>query len=142
MPDGSRGFRVIRYADAQRQGVDWNEVMSRGHTIHGLVEFDVTETRKAVHRYRRRARRPLSFTSVMVASFARAVAADTSVQAYRKGSGQLVLFDDVDCTVLVEHEMDGMLVPIHVQLVPHQVDGQLYVAAHVTQRDEPHPADA
>jgi len=112
MPEELRGFRTIPYAAAQRQGVDWNEVMSRGHTIHGLVEFDVTETRRAVHRERRRLGAPLSFTAVMVASFARAVAADTSVQAYRQGGGKLVLFDDVDCTVLVEHEMDGMLVPM------------------------------
>jgi len=111
MPDGPT-YRTLPYPLAQRQAVDWNEIMRGGHTIHGLVEFDVTETRKAVHRERRSLGRPLSFTSVMVASFARAVAADTSVQAYRKGRGQIVAFDDVDVAVLVEHRIDGAHVPI------------------------------
>ncbi len=140
MPETSPGYRTLPYAAAQRQGVDWNELMSRGHTIHGLVEFDVTETRRAVHRERRRLGRPLSFTAVMVASFARAVAADTSVQAFRKGSGKLILFDDVDCTVLVEHEMDGMLVPMpHIvrnahRKTPAEIEDEIRAA-----RSEAHP---
>jgi hypothetical protein len=30
---------------------------------------------------------------------------------------------------------DGTLVPIAVRLVPHQYDGRLYVAAHLTERE-------
>jgi pyruvate/2-oxoglutarate dehydrogenase complex dihydrolipoamide acyltransferase (E2) component len=113
MPDrGGLGYRTLPYADAQRQGVDWNEIMSHGHTIHGLVEFDVTDARRAVHAARRTSGRPLSFTSLMVATFARSIAADPSVQAFRKGGGRLVVFDDVDVAVLVEHELDGSDVPI------------------------------
>ena len=65
-------------------------------------------------------------------------------QAYRRGYQAEPSNREMDPGLEPELErpMDGMLVPIHVQLVPHQVDGQLYVAAHVTQRDEPHPADA
>ncbi len=107
-----RGFRTLPYVAAQRQGVDWNEVMSRTHAIHGLVELDVTATRKAIHERRRASGKPLSFTSVIVASFARAIAADPSVQAFRKGRGRVVVFEDVDMTVLVEHELDGELVPV------------------------------
>jgi hypothetical protein len=31
--------------------------------------------------------------------------------------------------------MDGTLVPIAAQLVPIEVDGHLYVAAHITERE-------
>jgi 2-oxoacid dehydrogenases acyltransferase (catalytic domain) len=105
-------FRTVPYPDAQRQGVDWSEIMRRGHTIHGLVELDVTEARKAIHQHRKAAGRPLSFTSLMVASFARSIAADPSVQAFRKGRRKLVVFADVDVTVLVEHELEGSEIPI------------------------------
>lgn len=112
-PAPSRGrYRTMAYPAAQRQAVDWNEIMSRGHTIHGLVEFDVTEARRAVHAARRSSGRPLSFTALMVASFARAVAVDPTVQAYRKGGGRLVVFEDVDVAVLVEHELEGSGVPV------------------------------
>lgn len=113
LPKGAPGrYRTLPYAAAQRQGVDWSEIMRRGHTIHGLVELDVTVTRQAIHRRRRKSGEPLSFTALMVASFARAIAADPSVQAFRKGRGKLVVFEDVDVAILVEHELDGSDVPI------------------------------
>jgi pyruvate/2-oxoglutarate dehydrogenase complex dihydrolipoamide acyltransferase (E2) component len=86
--------------------------MMRKHTIHGLLEFDVTETRRAIHRHRRASGEPLSFTALMVASFAHAIGHDTSVLAYRKGKGRVVVFDDVDVAVLVEHILEGERIPI------------------------------
>jgi pyruvate/2-oxoglutarate dehydrogenase complex dihydrolipoamide acyltransferase (E2) component len=96
--------------------VDWSEIMRRGHTIHGLLEADVTETRRAIHRARRQSGEPLSLTALIVATYARAIAADPSVQAFRKGHNRLVVFDDVDVTVLVEHVLNGERIP-----VPHIV---------------------
>jgi pyruvate/2-oxoglutarate dehydrogenase complex dihydrolipoamide acyltransferase (E2) component len=135
MPEAAPGaFRTVPYPAAQRQGVDWSEIMRRGHTIHGMVELDVTETRKAIHAARRTTGKPLSFTSLMIASFARAIATDPSVQAFRKGGGQVVIFDDVDVAVLVEHELDGSDIPIpHIireanRKLPSEVDREIAAA--------------
>lgn len=108
--------KVVPFPVLQHQGVDWAAIMSRQHTIHGLLEFDVTETRRAIHRWRRESGQPLSFTALLVASFAHAVGEDPSMQAYRKGKSRVVVFDDVDVAVLVEHVVDGERVP-----VPHIV---------------------
>ena len=113
---GGPGYRVVPYASAQHVAVDWNAVMSRQHTIHGLLELDVTETRRAIHRHRRMSGQHLSFTALMVASFAHAIGQDPTLQAYRKGKGQVVVFDDVDVAVLVEQTIEGERVP-----VPHIV---------------------
>ena len=61
-------------------------------------------------------------------------------QAYRRGYQAEPNNREMDPGLEPEAErpMDGMLVPIHVQLVPHQIDGHLYVAAHVTAEGEPH----
>jgi len=112
----SMGYRVIPYPDEQHQGVDWAAIMRRQHTIHGLLELDVTETRRAIHRHRRASGEPLSFTALIVTSFAHAIGADPSVQAYRKGKRRVVVFDDVDVAVLVEHVIKGERIP-----VPHIV---------------------
>jgi pyruvate/2-oxoglutarate dehydrogenase complex dihydrolipoamide acyltransferase (E2) component len=115
-PKPAPAYRTLPYPYAQRQAVDWSELMSRQHTIHGLVEVDVTETRRAIHRWRRSTGQPLSFTALVVASFAAAVGAEPSVQAVRKGRGRVVVFEDVDVAVLVEHVLAGSRVPI-----PHVV---------------------
>lgn len=116
MTDLEKGYRTLPYPDLQHQMVDWNEIMCRQHTAHGLLEADITGARRAIHRVRRASGEPLSLTSLIVASFARAVAKDPRVQAYRKGRSRLIVFDDVDVAVLVEHVVDGERIP-----VPHIV---------------------
>jgi pyruvate/2-oxoglutarate dehydrogenase complex dihydrolipoamide acyltransferase (E2) component len=126
--------RTIPYLDDQHQAVDWASIMVRQHTIHSLIEFDVTATRTAIHRFRRSVREPLSFTALMVASFARAVGDDPRLQAYRKGKRRIVLFDDVDVAVLVEHSVAGERVPIpHIirnanRKSPSEVDREIRAA--------------
>jgi hypothetical protein len=106
------GHRILAFPDAQNQGVDWAALMVRRHTIHGLVDVDVTEARRAVHDWRRTSGEPLSFTSFVVASFAHAVGEVPSVQAVRKGRRRTIEFDDVDVAVLVEHVVEGGRVPM------------------------------
>lgn len=128
------GYRDLPFPDAQRQGVDWHSIMTSRNTIHGLVELDITETRKAIHRYRRAAGEPLSFTALIVASFAHVVGADPSVQALRRGRNRVVVFDDVDVTVLVEQVLDGERIPIpHIvraanRKTPSEVDREIRAA--------------
>jgi pyruvate/2-oxoglutarate dehydrogenase complex dihydrolipoamide acyltransferase (E2) component len=128
------GYRDLPFPDAQRQGVDWHSIMTSRNTIHGLVELDITETRKAIHRYRRAAGEPLSFTALIVASFAHVVGVDPSVQALRRGRNRVVVFDDVDVTVLVEQVLDGERIPIpHIvraanRKTPSEVDREIRAA--------------
>jgi pyruvate/2-oxoglutarate dehydrogenase complex dihydrolipoamide acyltransferase (E2) component len=131
VPEEKPGYRVLPYPEAWHQGVDWNEIMCRQHTIHGLVEVDVTEARKAIHRYRASSGGPLSFTALVVASFAHAIGADPMVQAYRQGKRRMVLFRDVDVTVMVEHVLQGERVPIpHIvraanRKTPAEIDAEI-----------------
>ena len=108
--------RTLSYRPIQHQAVDWAAIMKRQHTIHGMIELDVTETRRAIHRQRRSTGEPLSFTALLVTSFAHVIGKDTSLQAYRKGKYRVVEFADVDVAVLVEHILNGERVP-----VPHIV---------------------
>lgn len=113
---GPAPHRTLPYPPVQHQAVDWSSIMKRQHTIHGMIELDVTETRRALHRRRRASGEPLSFTALLVTSFAHVIGEDTSLQAYRKGKSRVVEFEDVDVAVLVEHILDGHRVP-----VPHIV---------------------
>lgn len=111
-----RGYRTVPFAPSQRQSLDWLALMHRQHTVHALIEVDVTEARRRIRARRAASGEGLSFTAFVVGAFARAVAEDPRVHAYRKGSRRLVLFDDVDVTVLVESDLEGDRIP-----VPHIV---------------------
>ncbi len=110
------GFQVVRVARDQSQIGDWLDVAARRHTMHALLELDVTDARRAIREHRAETGQPLSFTAFVVACLARAIDEDKTMHAHRKGKRELVLFDDVDVTVVVERTVDGAKIP-----VPHIV---------------------
>jgi pyruvate/2-oxoglutarate dehydrogenase complex dihydrolipoamide acyltransferase (E2) component len=114
--DPTPGYQVVPLPMAVRQIGDWLDVAARRHTMHGLLELDITDARGAIREERRRTGEPLSFTAFLIACLARAIDQEKVMHAHRKGKDRLVLFDDVDVAVAVEQTVDGVRVP-----VPHIV---------------------
>jgi len=85
--------------------------VQRKHMMHGLVEMDITKAHQYMREYKARTGDSLSLTAFIVTCLARAVDENKSVQAYRKGKNQLVLFEDVDVTVQVERKVIGQNKP-------------------------------
>ncbi len=110
------GYQTLRFPRSQDQIIDWLDIAARRHTMHALVEVDVTDARRAIRERRARTGEPLSFTAFVGACFARAIDEDKRMHAHRKGRRALVLFDEVDVTVGVERALDGEAIP-----VPHIV---------------------
>ena len=103
----ARGVRVEPFPRARRLMADYLAVARRKHLVHALVEVDVTLPRRRIGEHRVLTGERLSFTAFVIACLAAAVHEDRSVQAYRQGRRRLVLFDDVDVCVLVEHDVEG-----------------------------------
>jgi pyruvate/2-oxoglutarate dehydrogenase complex dihydrolipoamide acyltransferase (E2) component len=72
--------------------------------MYGLLEVDVTVAKQIIAAHQARTGERLSFTGFLVYCLARAVDENKEVQAYLKGHGQLLMFDDVNVGVMVEHE--------------------------------------
>lgn len=82
--------------------------------IHGLIAVDVTRARTILREHTARTGESLSFTAFLTACLGKAVDEHKAVQAMRKGRKRLVIFDDVDVWIPVEHDVSG-----HKVLVPH-----------------------
>jgi pyruvate/2-oxoglutarate dehydrogenase complex dihydrolipoamide acyltransferase (E2) component len=95
---------------------DWLASAARRRTMHALLELDITDARRVIRERRAETDQPLSFTAYVVACLAHAIDEDKTMHAHRKGSRKLVLFDDVDVTVVVERTVEGARIP-----VPHIV---------------------
>lgn len=72
------------------------------HHIPILLEIDVTAARAAIHDHRAKTGQRISFTGWIVKCLAQAVSEHKFVHALRWSKRRLVLFDDVDVTVIVE----------------------------------------
>jgi len=75
--------------------------------MYGLLEVDVTVPRQFIAEHKARTGESLSFTGFLVHCLARAVAENKEVQAYLKGRKQIVMFDDVNVGLMVEHDDGG-----------------------------------
>jgi pyruvate/2-oxoglutarate dehydrogenase complex dihydrolipoamide acyltransferase (E2) component len=81
--------------------------------IHGLLEVDVSRARAHLRDQKAKTGEALSFTAFLIACLAQAVEEHKAVQAYRKGSKHLILFDEVDVYTPIERDVAG-----HSQLIP------------------------
>jgi len=80
--------------------------------IHGLLEVDVTKAREFLQDHKANTGEPLSFTAFIITCLAKAVDENKSLQACRKGSKHLLVFDDVDVATPIEREMAGQKQPM------------------------------
>jgi len=98
-------YQVVPYPKIRR----WMAAMFRSvqhkPMIHGLLEVDVTRARAHLKEHKATTGESLSFTAFLIACLGKAVDEHKAVQAYRKGSKRLVLFDEVDVYTPIEHDM-------------------------------------
>ena len=92
--------------------IDIGRLAARKHYVQALLEIDVTKARTRIRGIKRAPGAKISFTSWFIACVGRALAEHGQVHALRKGRAGLVLFDDVDLSLLVEKEVDGVPVPL------------------------------
>jgi pyruvate/2-oxoglutarate dehydrogenase complex dihydrolipoamide acyltransferase (E2) component len=77
------------------------------HHIPILLEVDVTAARAEIHAQKAKTGSGISFTGWIVKCLAQAVSEHKYVHALRKGKRQLVAFDDVDVTLIIERVADA-----------------------------------
>ncbi len=87
--------------------VDGGKMGLQKHTVHGLVEFDITKAREAIRQHRSQTGQALSFSAFFLVCLGKAIELDKQMHAYRNWRNQLILFDDVDVNMLFEVEVDG-----------------------------------
>jgi pyruvate/2-oxoglutarate dehydrogenase complex dihydrolipoamide acyltransferase (E2) component len=82
--------------------IDTLHLGHRKHTIHALIEADVTTARRILAEHKARTGEALSFTAFLLGCLGQAVDRDRTMHAVRNWRHQLVLFDEVDVTTMFE----------------------------------------
>jgi pyruvate/2-oxoglutarate dehydrogenase complex dihydrolipoamide acyltransferase (E2) component len=77
-----------------------------------LLEIDVTAARAAIHHHKAETGQGISFTGWIVKCIAHAVSEHKYVHALRQGKRELVVFDDVDVTIIIERTVAGEKLPM------------------------------
>jgi pyruvate/2-oxoglutarate dehydrogenase complex dihydrolipoamide acyltransferase (E2) component len=105
-------YETVPFPTTQREMVELLRFAAHKHIIHALTEVDVTTPRRVIQEQKARGTEPLSFTAFIAACLGKAVDENKAVQARRKGGNQLVLFQDVDISIMVEREVKEQKFPL------------------------------
>ncbi len=100
-------YQVVLYPKMRRlEALAYRSVQYKP-MMHGLLEVDVTQARASLREHKATTGESLSFTAFLIACLAKAVDEHKAVQAYRKGSKHLILFEDVDVYTPIERDVAG-----------------------------------
>jgi len=83
----------------------------RRHHVSALLELDVSRGREKIRKLKA-AGAEISFTAWLIALIARALKAYPEATAYRYGKRRLMVFENINISVVVEKELDGRRVPV------------------------------
>lgn len=95
-------YQVVNLSAERRGMAAFQELKASRHNMYALLQVDVAFARKFIEDYKSNTGEQLSFTGYLVSCLAHAVDEDKTVQSYRKGSKQLIMFDDVDVGFMLE----------------------------------------
>ncbi|MCB8978996.1 MAG: 2-oxo acid dehydrogenase subunit E2 [Ardenticatenaceae bacterium] len=107
MKQKQAGQTVLPYPRSRQLMADGGRMGLRKHTVHGLVEFDITLARESIRQHKAETGETLSFSAFILACLGKALDADKQMHGYRSWRNQLILFDDVDVNMLFEVEVNG-----------------------------------
>lgn len=81
------------------------------HHVSAILEFDVTETRKKLQAQRRTGI-DISFNGWLINTISMIVVKHKEAAAYLYNKKKLIVFDNVNVSILIEKKIDGKIVPI------------------------------
>jgi pyruvate/2-oxoglutarate dehydrogenase complex dihydrolipoamide acyltransferase (E2) component len=108
----NNNYEIIPFPKLRRSALDAGYLGKKRHTIHGLVEFDVSKARHLIRDEEARSGVKLSFSAFVINCLGKAVTSNRHVHAYRNWRNQLIIFDDVNVNIMIEVTIDDQRVPM------------------------------
>lgn len=109
-------YEALPFPMERQVTVQGGRLAARKHTIHALIEVDVTHPRRMIREHKMRTGEALSFTAFVIACLAAAIDQNKRMHAYRDWRNRLIVFDEVDVNTMVEAEAGGRK-----RVIPHWV---------------------
>ncbi len=131
-------FDILPFPRSRELLIDGFRMARTRNIVHGFLEVDVTVPRGILKRTPGSDGRPLSFTGFVIASFARAIHAHPTVQAYRDFRNRLIVFHEVDISTVVEPRPGAQPVPHIVRSADTRSVREISEEIRAVQAD-PHP---
>ena len=102
---------IIKFPKSREKVVDLLTEGAKKHIIYIQFDSDIDVLRRKQHELKSHDR-SISLTAVLIYCYAHCISQHKEIQAIRKGTNKLVIFEDVDVAVTIEREMEQTQQPI------------------------------
>lgn len=104
-------YRIEEFPISRISTIDIGAAGLKKHHIKALIELDVTESRKMIRENKKQSKN-ITFNSWLIKCISHAVEEFKQLHGIRKGKRKVVIFDDIDISIIIEREIDGKKVPL------------------------------
>lgn len=104
-------YQIVSYPRSRVATFDVGKIGIKKHHIIGLVEVDVTEARKRISESIKTGKE-ISFTAWLIKCIGNTIASENYIQAINKGRNKQYVFNNVDISIPIEKEVQGVKVPL------------------------------
>ncbi|NHJ84058.1 MAG: dehydrogenase [Asgard group archaeon] len=112
MKGKAKNYELVPFPKGRRLNIDLYDRAVLHHVVHGLTEYDVTDVRKYIKDVKEKTGENYSFTGFLASCVAKAIDENKILNSMRKGRKNMVIFDDVDISILVETEVNWKKIPM------------------------------
>lgn len=105
-------YKTQRFPNSRIASIDVCEIGKQKHHVTGLVEFDITESRRKIKEYNKTHTNRISFNSWLISVIGCTIKKHETSSSYLIGKNRQIIFDNINISIVVEKEINGIKVPI------------------------------
>lgn len=105
------GYKIQKFPKTRIATIDVCEIGQHKHHITAMIEIDVTESRKKIKKYKNAVNK-ISFTAWLIKVISITIKDYERVASYLHGNNKVIIFSDINISLVVEKEISGQKVPI------------------------------
>lgn len=104
-------YKIQEFPDSRIASIDVCEIGKHKHHVVGLLEFDVTESRRKIREYNKNNQKKISFNAWLINVIGKTIKKHETASSYLIGKKKLIIFEDINISIIVEKNLNGTKVP-------------------------------
>lgn len=104
-------YKVVKFPKTRVASIDVYATGLNKHHVAALIEIDITKSREKIKKYKKEINK-ISFTAWLIKAISLTIKDHESAAAFLKDKRNLIIFNDINISILVEKELNGYKIPI------------------------------
>lgn len=104
-------YKSERFPASRLSTIDIGIISHNRNSIKALIEVDVTDARNMI-REKKKKQENISFNAWLIHCISKTVEQYKEIHGVRKGKQNVIIFDDIDISIMIERNLNGKKVPL------------------------------